>query len=125
MKEKQAELPSEAEDSVGRNDIFAQVIGQDKPGHVRLFSEGVNPTDLWGDIPSRSMCHRINVEQQSVLSRMEDKMKQQDADIADLKKLVQQLSRSSADSPRYPSSSSTNDSGRNQRNQALRVCTYI
>ena len=46
MKEKQAKLSPETEDSVGRNDIFAQVIGQNKLGHIRLFSEGVNPTDL-------------------------------------------------------------------------------
>ena len=68
---------------------FAQVIGQDKPGHIRLFSEGVNPTDLQRDIPSRSMCHHINIEQQAVLSIMEDKLKQQEVDIADLKKLAQ------------------------------------
>nr|XP_027124175.1 uncharacterized protein LOC113740858 [Coffea arabica] len=67
MNELKNQLPSESQDPVGRNDIFAQVVGQDKHGHVRLFSDGVNPTDLWEDIPSRNTCYRISVQQQSTL----------------------------------------------------------
>ena len=74
MNELKNQLPPDSQDLVGRNDIFALVVGQDKHGHIHLFGEGVNPTDLWGDIPSRSTCHRIAVEQQSTLSRMEERL---------------------------------------------------
>ncbi|XP_027096129.1 uncharacterized protein [Coffea arabica] len=110
MNELKNQLPSESQDPVGRNDIFAQVVGQDKHGHVRLFSDGVNPTDLWEDIPSRNTCYRISVQQQSSLVRLEERLQRQDDEIAILKKmvLVQHGRGSPIDSPRHPSSSSNN-----------------
>nr|XP_027062793.1 uncharacterized protein LOC113689170 [Coffea arabica] len=110
MNELKNQLPSESQDPVGRNDIFAQVVGQDKHGHVRLFSDDVNPTDLWEDIPSRNTCYRISVQQQSTLVRLEERLQRQDDEIASLKKmvLVQHGRDSPIDSPRHPSSSSNN-----------------
>ncbi|XP_027158101.1 uncharacterized protein LOC113768932 [Coffea eugenioides] len=110
MNELKNQLPSESQDPVGRNDIFAQVVGQDKHGHVRLFSDGVNPTDLWEDIPSHNTCYRISVQQQSTLVRLEERLQRQDDEIASLKKmvLVQHGRGSPIDSPRHPSSSSNN-----------------
>lgn len=110
MNELKNQLPSDSQDPVGRNDIFAQVVGQDKHGHVRLFSDGVNPTDLWEDIPSRNTCYRISVQQQSTLVRLEERLQRQDDEIASLKKmvLVQHGRGSPIDSPRHPSSSSNN-----------------
>ncbi|XP_071932980.1 uncharacterized protein [Coffea arabica] len=110
MTELKNQLPSDSQDPVGRDDIFAQVVGQDKHGHVRLFSDGVNPTDLWEDIPSRNTCYRISVQQQSTLVRLEERLQRQDDEIASLKKmvLVQHGRGSPIDSPRHPSSSSNN-----------------
>ncbi|XP_071920693.1 uncharacterized protein [Coffea arabica] len=86
------------------------VVGQDKHGHVYLFSDDVNPTDLWEDIPSRNTCYRISVQQQSTLARLEERLQRQDDEIASLKKmvLVQHERGSPIDSPRHPSSSSNN-----------------
>ncbi|XP_027158334.1 uncharacterized protein LOC113759954 [Coffea eugenioides] len=86
------------------------VVGQDKHGHVRLFSDGMNPTDLWEDIPSRNTCYRISVQQQSSLVRLEERLQRQDDEIASLKKmvLVQHGRGSPIDSPRHPPSSSNN-----------------
>ncbi|XP_027156135.1 uncharacterized protein LOC113756794 [Coffea eugenioides] len=64
------------------------VVGQDKHGHVRLFSDGVNPTDLWEDITSRNTCYHISVQQQSTLVRLEERLQRQDDEIASLKKMV-------------------------------------
>ncbi|XP_071926243.1 uncharacterized protein [Coffea arabica] len=110
MTELKNQLPSDSQDPVGRDDIFAQVVGQDKHGHVRLFSDGVNPTDLWEDIPSRNTRYRISVQQQSTLVRLEQRLQRQDDEIASLKKmvLVQHGRGSPIDSPRHPSSSSNN-----------------
>ncbi|XP_027122347.1 uncharacterized protein [Coffea arabica] len=88
MNELKNQLPSESQDPIGRNNIFAQVVGQDKHGHVRLFSDGVNPTDLWEDIPSRNTCYRISVQQQSILVHLEERLQRQDDEIASLKKMV-------------------------------------
>lgn len=46
MREKQGRLPQGVKNCVGRNDIFAQVIGEDRAGHVRTYGLGVCPTDL-------------------------------------------------------------------------------
>ena len=128
MNELKNQLPSDSQDPVGRNDIFAQVVGQDKHGHVRLFSDGVNPTDLWEDIPSRNTCYRISVQQQSTLVRLEERLQRQDDEIASLKKmvLVQHGRGSPIDSPRHPSSSSNNVSSHtpSRATRPIRVSIY-
>ena len=50
------QLPEGEEDSVGRNDVFAKVMGEERSGRVRTYGLGVTQSDLWGDIPSRSTC---------------------------------------------------------------------
>lgn len=54
-----SQLPEGLEDPVGPNDLYAQVIGQDRPGRVRMFGEGVSPSDVWGEVPNRNMCKHI------------------------------------------------------------------
>ncbi|XP_073157960.1 uncharacterized protein [Henckelia pumila] len=63
MKELENQLHEDEDDQVGQNDIFAQIIGPDRPGRVRMFGDGVNPSDLWGEVPSHSSCNRIVMEQ--------------------------------------------------------------
>ncbi|XP_027166308.1 uncharacterized protein LOC113766300 [Coffea eugenioides] len=104
------------------------LVGQDKHGHVRLFSDGVNPTDLWEDIPSRNTCYRISVQQQSTLVCLEERLQRQDDEIASLKKmvLVQHGRGSPIDSPRHPSSSSNNVSSHapSRATRPIRVNIY-
>ncbi|XP_042419228.1 uncharacterized protein LOC122007570 [Zingiber officinale] len=71
MKELENQLPEDEDDQVGQNDIFAQIIGPDRPGRVRMFGDGVNPSDLWGEVPSRSTCNRIVMEQRTKLEKMD------------------------------------------------------
>ncbi|KAH6820904.1 hypothetical protein C2S53_010246 [Perilla frutescens var. hirtella] len=61
-------------DPVGPSDSFAKVMGKDPDGRVRMLGLGVNPTDISGDIPSRSACYRMVLENQVAITRMEDKM---------------------------------------------------
>lgn len=71
MKEKVSQLPPSSNDDVGRNDAFAQVFGEDNNGRVRMYGLGVTPSDKWGNVPSRSTCQRIVMEQKAVISKME------------------------------------------------------
>lgn len=76
MKEYQSKLPDVSQDPVGPNDSFAKVIGNDPPGKVRMLGLGVNKTDVWGGIPSLSTCYRLVLENQSAVTRLEEKMDQ-------------------------------------------------
>ncbi|KAJ1405344.1 putative transposase, Ptta/En/Spm, plant [Sesbania bispinosa] len=43
-----ASHPKELEQSTTHDDIFSQILGKDKPGHVRTYGKGVVPSDIWG-----------------------------------------------------------------------------
>ncbi|KAJ1378501.1 putative transposase, Ptta/En/Spm, plant, partial [Sesbania bispinosa] len=43
-----ASHPKELEQSTSRDDIFSQILGKDKHGHVRTYGKGVVPSDIWG-----------------------------------------------------------------------------
>ncbi|XP_027118274.1 uncharacterized protein [Coffea arabica] len=70
------QLPEGEEDSVGRNDVFARVMGEERSGRVRTYGLGVTQSDLWGDIPSRSTCFRLVMEQSAAMSKMERRIQQ-------------------------------------------------
>ncbi|XP_071940100.1 uncharacterized protein [Coffea arabica] len=83
MNEKVSQLPPETEDSVGKNDVFAQVVGQDKHGHVRMYGFGICPTDVWGDEPSRSGSQRLVLDQKHEILEMKAKFAQQEEQLKD------------------------------------------
>ncbi|KAH6775457.1 hypothetical protein C2S52_013018 [Perilla frutescens var. hirtella] len=68
------ELPEGSEDPIGPNDLYAQVTGQDKPGRVRMFGEGVSSSDVWGEVPNRNRCKRIMLEQRSEILKMKNEI---------------------------------------------------
>ncbi|XP_075499252.1 uncharacterized protein LOC142537637 [Primulina tabacum] len=74
MKELENQLPEDEDDQIGQNDVFAQIIGPDRPGRVRMLGDGVNPSDLWGEVPSRSTCNRIVMEQKKKLEKWMSKL---------------------------------------------------
>ncbi|CAI9099435.1 OLC1v1036261C1 [Oldenlandia corymbosa var. corymbosa] len=43
------------------------VMGPDKPGRVRMFGQGVTPSDVWGEVPKRKTYRRIILEQRAKL----------------------------------------------------------
>ncbi|XP_073131248.1 uncharacterized protein [Henckelia pumila] len=88
MKELENQLHEDEDDEVGQNDIFAQIIGPDRPGRVRMFGDGVNPFDLWGEVPSRSTCNRIVMEQKTLLEKMDEQIKRQGQHIAMLESKI-------------------------------------
>ncbi|KAH6768484.1 hypothetical protein C2S51_013820 [Perilla frutescens var. frutescens] len=58
IEELRKKLPESSEDPVGPNGLFAQVRGQDRAGRVRMFGEGVSPSDVWGEIHNRNTSRR-------------------------------------------------------------------
>ncbi|XP_073309076.1 uncharacterized protein [Primulina huaijiensis] len=76
-KELENQLPEDEDDQIGQNDVFAQIIGPDRPGRVRMLGDGVNPSDLWGEVPSRSTCNRIVMEQKTKLEKMDEQIRKQ------------------------------------------------
>lgn len=41
-------MQSNFKENVNPNDVFSQVFGKKKYGHVRTYGLGASPTDLWG-----------------------------------------------------------------------------
>ncbi|KAL8512964.1 hypothetical protein ACS0TY_019214 [Phlomoides rotata] len=70
MQERNNQLAEGTEDPVDRNDVFAQTMGPDRPGHVRMMGKGICPSDIWGAIP-RSTSNRLLMEQQSRIKELE------------------------------------------------------
>ncbi|KAH6822402.1 hypothetical protein C2S53_007729 [Perilla frutescens var. hirtella] len=90
MKEVQSKMPPGLPDPVGPSDSFAKVMGKDPHGRVRILGLGVNATDISGDIPSRSACYRMVLENQVAITRMEDKMDEATKLIAKLQDKLEQ-----------------------------------
>ncbi|XP_075481960.1 uncharacterized protein LOC142522439 isoform X3 [Primulina tabacum] len=88
MKELENQLPEDEDDQIGQNDVFAQIIGPDRSGRVRMLGDGVNPSDLWGEVPSRSTCNRIVMEQKTKLEKMDEQIRKQGQHIAMLESKI-------------------------------------
>ncbi|KAL8512927.1 hypothetical protein ACS0TY_019186 [Phlomoides rotata] len=70
MQERNNQLAEGTEDPIDRNDVFAQTMGPDRPGHVRMMGKGICPSDIWGAIP-KSTSNRLLMEQQSRIKELE------------------------------------------------------
>ncbi|XP_071939087.1 uncharacterized protein [Coffea arabica] len=70
------QLPEREEDSVRRNDVSAKAMGEERSGRLCTYGLGVTQSDLWGDIPSRSTCFLLVMEQSAAMSKMERRIQQ-------------------------------------------------
>ena len=70
MVERGSQLPEGAEYQIAPNDIFAQIMGKDKPSHVRMMGKGVYPTDVWSGTP-RSTSDSSLIEYKDKIARLE------------------------------------------------------
>ncbi|XP_058080827.1 uncharacterized protein LOC131228995 isoform X2 [Magnolia sinica] len=53
LNEQISQQPDTSQNSTGRNDLFSQVMGEDRHGRVRTYGLGPTPTDLWGTTRSQ------------------------------------------------------------------------
>ncbi|KAG6397381.1 hypothetical protein SASPL_143548 [Salvia splendens] len=89
MVERSSQLPEGVEDQIAPNDIFSQIMGKDKPGHVRMMGKGVCPIDVWSGTP-RSTSDRLLIEYKYKIARLEAMLaaKQRPASQADIRPCV-------------------------------------
>ncbi|XP_041990245.1 uncharacterized protein LOC121741523 isoform X1 [Salvia splendens] len=66
-----------SDDAIGPDDIFAQIMGKDRPGHVRMMGRGVRPSDLWNET-SKSTSNRLLVEYREKIERLEARLATQE-----------------------------------------------
>ncbi|XP_071739869.1 uncharacterized protein [Rutidosis leptorrhynchoides] len=59
------DLPEGTVDAPGPDDVFAQVVGNNKYGVADMYGLGVRKADLWGNIPSRNVVLIENVKLKS------------------------------------------------------------
>ena len=64
------QLPEGSEDAISPNDVFAQVMGKDKPGHVMMMGQGVCPSDIWNGT-SKCTSNRLLMEYKEKNARLE------------------------------------------------------
>ncbi|XP_042443045.1 uncharacterized protein LOC122028082 isoform X2 [Zingiber officinale] len=110
MKELENQLPEDYNDQVSPNDIFAQIMGPDRSGRVRMLGDGISPSDLWGVVPSRGTCNRLVMEQNAKLEQMNEQIKKQGQHITMLETKISEQSStnplSNSNNSRHTSSSS-------------------
>ncbi|KAH6767640.1 hypothetical protein C2S52_018623 [Perilla frutescens var. hirtella] len=70
MQEHTNKLPEGYNDPIGPSDVFAQVMGQDKSGHVRMLGQGICPSDVWGETP-RYSSNRLLMQKESRIIELE------------------------------------------------------
>ncbi|KAG6428069.1 hypothetical protein SASPL_112318 [Salvia splendens] len=66
-----------SDDAIAPDDIFAQIMGKDRPGHVRMMGRGVRPSDLWNET-SKSTSNRLLVEYREKIERLEARLATQE-----------------------------------------------
>ncbi|KAG6418780.1 hypothetical protein SASPL_120985 [Salvia splendens] len=76
MAECSDQLPEGSDDAISPNDVFAQVMGKDKPGHVRMMGKGVCPSDIWNGT-SKSTSNRLLMEYKEKNARLEPMLETQ------------------------------------------------
>ncbi|KAH6796821.1 hypothetical protein C2S52_021375, partial [Perilla frutescens var. hirtella] len=70
MQEHTNQLPEGCKDPIGPSDVFAQVMGQYKSGHVRMLGQGICPSDVWGETP-RYSSNRLLMQKKSRIIELE------------------------------------------------------
>ncbi|KAL8476900.1 hypothetical protein ACS0TY_029267 [Phlomoides rotata] len=70
MQERNNQLAEGFVDPIGQNDVFAQIMGPGRSGHVRMMGKDVCRSDVWGELP-RNTSNRILKEQQSRITQLE------------------------------------------------------
>nr|XP_043612408.1 uncharacterized protein LOC122584259 [Erigeron canadensis] len=76
MKQIKSNLPEGSNDKPGPDDVFSKVMGKDRNGDVVMYGLGVRASDVWGVLPSRSACHRENIQLKAQCEELTSKVVQ-------------------------------------------------
>ncbi|KAJ0957358.1 hypothetical protein HanPSC8_Chr01g0026361 [Helianthus annuus] len=64
--------------------FFSKVMGSDRNGDVVMYGLGVRAADVWGVIPSRSACHRENIQLKSQCEELTSTVVQLRAQVSEM-----------------------------------------
>ncbi|XP_012846311.1 PREDICTED: uncharacterized protein LOC105966291 [Erythranthe guttata] len=90
MKDLISELPSGAKD-IGPDDIFSRVVGQDKPGRVRMFGRGVTASVVYGDLHKGGETCHTNIAYKNEIDALKQRADEQDKLIIEQNMQIQEL----------------------------------
>ncbi|KAG6405593.1 hypothetical protein SASPL_133184 [Salvia splendens] len=66
-----------SDDAIAADDIFAQIMGKDKPDHIRMMGKRVCPSNLWNKT-SKSTSNRLLVEYREKIEWLEARLATQE-----------------------------------------------
>ena len=75
MEDRSDQSLESSDDAIAPDD--AQIMGKDRPGHVRMMGKGVRPSDLWNET-SKSTSNRLLVEYREKIERLEARLATQE-----------------------------------------------
>ncbi|MQM04331.1 hypothetical protein Taro_037127 [Colocasia esculenta] len=63
-----------------KDDLLSQVLGQDKPGRIRMLGLGPTPSSVYGSVPTRAqalqMVNQVKTSSETVISKMFEKIEE-------------------------------------------------
>ncbi|KAJ0599736.1 putative transposase, Ptta/En/Spm, plant, transposase, Tnp1/En/Spm [Helianthus annuus] len=84
MQQLSSNLPEGSIDKPGPDDVFSKVMGNDRNGDAVMYGLGVRAADVWGVIPSRSACHRENIQLKSQCEELTSTVVQLRAQVSEM-----------------------------------------
>ncbi|XP_021999655.2 uncharacterized protein LOC110896998 [Helianthus annuus] len=84
MQQHSSNLPEGSIDKPGPDDVFSKVMGNDRNGDAVMYGLGVRAADVWGVIPSRSACHRENIQLKSQCEELTSTVVQLRAQVSEM-----------------------------------------
>ncbi|KAM0037158.1 hypothetical protein Hdeb2414_s0014g00434961 [Helianthus debilis subsp. tardiflorus] len=84
MQQLNSNLPEGSIDKPGPDDVFSKVMGNDRNGDAVMYGLGVRAADVWGVIPSRSACHRENIQLKSQCEELTSTVVQLRAQVSEM-----------------------------------------
>ncbi|KAH6800122.1 hypothetical protein C2S52_000586 [Perilla frutescens var. hirtella] len=95
MQERSNQLTEGSDDAIGPDDIFAQVMGKDGSGHVRMMGQGVCLTDVWSETP-RSTSNCLLMAHQAKIAHLQNMLLTQQRSFSSQAKVGQYTSTSNS-----------------------------
>ncbi|XP_052210244.1 uncharacterized protein LOC127813348 [Diospyros lotus] len=108
MRELTINAPEGPRNDQNENDIYSQVMGKEKAGHVRMYGLGVCPSDLYGPIPSRATSHRLAMSYKNELEMMKEQYMNMNEQLQELRAMCMENRETPSNSHPTPSSNPSN-----------------
>eukprot|EP00268_Persea_americana_P048413 TRINITY_DN5113_c1_g1_i2.p1 TRINITY_DN5113_c1_g1~~TRINITY_DN5113_c1_g1_i2.p1 ORF type:complete len:427 (+),score=59.74 TRINITY_DN5113_c1_g1_i2:167-1447(+) len=106
LNERMSQQPESSQSSTARNDIFTQVMGEDRRGRVRTFGLGVAPSDIYGPRLSAPEARRMaederakRIESEQSVVALKEQMDQMKTRMSRIETLLHRFTESDSGQP--------------------------